>query len=69
MHTWMMSVNDLEKYSSSLSHGGSDKVLLSGFRKKRGWLSHLLNLETGMLLLGETASIPSSLTCSSLLLP
>lgn len=40
-------------------------MLLSGFRKKKGWLSHLLDTETGILLVDETASTPGSLACSS----
>ena len=69
VHTWMMSVSDSEKHSFQLSHGGSDKVFLSGFRKKKGWLSHLLDIETGILLVDETASTPGSLACSSTLCP
>ena len=44
-------------------------MLVSGFRKKKGWLSHLLDIETGILLVDETASTPGSLACSSTLYP
>lgn len=54
------------KHLSSLSHHGSDKVLLSGFREKRGWLSHMLSLETGILL-GETESTSAPLARSPML--
>lgn len=44
-------------------------MLVSGFRKQKGWLSHLLDIETGILLVDETASTPSSLACSSTFCP
>lgn len=40
-----------------------------GSEEKKGWLSHLLDIETGILLVDETASTPSSLACFPTLCP
>lgn len=44
-------------------------MLPSGFWEKWAWLSNSLNLETGILLPGETECTPSSLQCSCMLRP